>query len=174
MIAKWTADDVIDLFTQSRGKSEEDAREELENFLEQDSSSLNQEQRIMLFAEDFDYEVLVAAEWLTEKKVDIRCYRFALSEEGETEFLACTCIYPPPELTKHAIRRKRGEAAGTYPNWKAALADIENPSVLKFFRTQLETQRKSFLSNRSLQWRDAQGKRRYKVRARTKDAAVTR
>jgi hypothetical protein len=52
----------------------------LEEFLDEDAA-LNGEQRIILLAPD--YEVLVAAEWLTGKyDLDIRCIRLALSAKS--------------------------------------------------------------------------------------------
>jgi hypothetical protein len=41
--------------------------------------AINRSQRIILLAEAFDFEVLVTAEWLTDRyDMDIRCYRLAL------------------------------------------------------------------------------------------------
>jgi hypothetical protein len=61
---------------------------------------LNHAQRILLLAESFDYEVLVAAEWLNEQfNVDVRCARLALSSDGTNEFLTCSVVFPPPEIS---------------------------------------------------------------------------
>ena len=101
-----------------------DPREDFEEFLGEGISAVNQSQRVILLAEDFDFEVLITAEWLTEKyDLDIRCYRLALSTEAERDFLTCTCIYPPPEITEHAIRRKHGILPPPpWSDWEAALA----------------------------------------------------
>ena len=62
--------------------------EEIEEFLLEDIAELTAAQRVVLLADDFQYEVLVTAEWLTEKyDVDIRCYRFSLSADNDSEFL---------------------------------------------------------------------------------------
>src|SRR5262249_24856909 len=108
MVAKWEASQLINERSHFIRKPTEDIEDEIEQFLLEDASNLNQSQRIILLAEDFDYEVLVTAEWLSERYgVDIRCYRLILSADDHAEFLPCTCIYPPPELTQHAIRRRR-------------------------------------------------------------------
>jgi hypothetical protein len=79
---------------------------EIEEFLTEPMDHLNGTQRIILMAEGFDYEVMVAAEWLTETyDMDIRCYRLKLSAEADSKYLSCTCIYPPPEITDHSVKR---------------------------------------------------------------------
>ncbi len=129
---------------------------------------------IILLAEDFDFEVLVTAEWLTEKyELDVRCYRLALSTEAERDFLTCTCIYPPPEITEHAIRRKHGGLPEPLPwsDWETALAETENPAVADFFRSELAAGRENNLRYRRIQWR-FDGKRRFRAMARRKYAVV--
>ncbi len=59
MVAKWKGEQLIQHLANSSNTTQEEAREELEQFLEEDTSSLNQSQRVILLAEDFDYEVLV-------------------------------------------------------------------------------------------------------------------
>jgi hypothetical protein len=173
MISKWPAERFIDVYSKLGANG--DPREQLEQCLEsEDASTLNQSQRIILLAEDFDFEVLVTAEWLTEKyDVDIRCYRLALSSEAGSDFLTCTCIYPPPEITEHAIQRKRGALSSTtlWPDWETALRETENEAVAKFFRKQLAANRESDLKYRRLLWR-FNGKRRFRVMARRSYAIV--
>ena len=56
--------------------------------------------RVILIAEDYDYEVLVTSEWLNEQYgLDIRCYRLSLSVDSAGEYLSVTRSYPPQELT---------------------------------------------------------------------------
>ena len=92
MISKWEYSQVVTSRQQLAGQSEEEVDEEIEQFLLQDVANLNDSQRVILVAEDFDYEVLVTAEWLSEiYNLDIRCFRLSLSAEGNAEFLNCTC-----------------------------------------------------------------------------------
>jgi hypothetical protein len=174
MISKWPAEKFFNLYARTP-KSDHDPREELEQFLEsEDIDVINQSQRIILFAEDFEYEVLVTAEWLTERyEVDIRCYRLALATEAEQTFLTCTCIYPPPEITEHAIRRKQGgsNALPPWPDWPTALSETDNPAVIEFFKTELAANRENNLRMRRIQWR-FNGRRRFRVLARRKYAVV--
>jgi hypothetical protein len=97
MVAKWPADRFIDEFAEATNKSRDAAITELEEFLDQgEVAAINQSQRVILLAEEFDYEVLVTAEWLySQYEVDIRCYRLSLASSGDQEFLTCVRLYPP-------------------------------------------------------------------------------
>jgi len=110
-----------------------------------------------------EYAVLVTAEWLTEQyEFDIKCYRLALSAEENTEFLTCTCIFPPPEITQHAIRRTRraGGKQSRYADWDQALAEVTNKAVADFFKSELAAGRENYLRKRILRFR-FDGKRRF-------------
>ena len=156
------------------GKPNEAVEGDLEDFLGVTIEELNEQQRVMLLAEKFDHEVLATAEWLNEGHgVDIRCYRLELCADGSSEFLACTCIYPPAELAQQAVRR--GKVAGSrslpWPNWEEALAEVDNAAIAAFFRQELEVGREARLPKRELIYR-LHGVRRFYVGARRKAAYV--
>jgi hypothetical protein len=174
MVAKWPMDRFIDEFAEATSKSRDEAITELEEFLEQgDVAAINQSQRVILLAEEFDYEVLVTAEWLYgQYEVDIRCYRLSLATSGDQEFLTCVRLYPPPELTDYAKRRGPGpQARGQFPDWNAALAIIENAALANFVRAELATNRESRPARASLRYR-VNGKLRYRMWARKQFATV--
>ena len=173
MISKWEHGKIIAKRQQFAGQSEEDVEDEIEQFLLQDVANLNDSQRIILVAEDFDYEVLITSEWLSEiYDVDIRCFRLALSAEGKTEFLTCTCIYPPPEITKHAKKRgRKGTTTTKWSNWDDALKAVANKAIVDFFKRELDAGRENSLSKRILFYRFA-GRRRFFMVARKKTVYV--
>lgn len=174
MISKWEYSQVVTQRQQLTGQSEEEVDEDIEQFLLQDVASLNDSQRMILVAEDFDYEVLVTAEWLSELyDVDIRCFRLSLSAEGEAEFLNCTCIYPPPEITKHATKRgRKGKTKGSkWSSWEDALKGITNQAITDFYMRELEAGRENYINKRILHYRVG-GSRRFFVAARQKTAYV--
>lgn len=174
MISKWEQSKIVSQRHQFAGLSEEDAEEEIEQFLLQDIANLNDSQRIILVAEDYDYEVLVTAEWLSEiYDVDIRCFRLALSTENKTEFLTCTCIYPPPEITKHAKKRGRKGITSTpkWADWDEALSTVANKAIVEFYRSELNAGRENRLGKRILYYR-VNGRRRFFVVARKKTAYI--
>ncbi len=175
MVSKWEVDRVYEERLKLTGQPTEDVESEIEEFITESIDNVNAAQRIILMAEGFDYEVLATAEWLTDYyEMDIRCYRLKLSAEESEEFLSCTCIYPPPELTDHAIRRgrtriKRGKQR--WADWDEAISVIENPAVQDFYRTELESGRENHISQRELYFR-VNGKRRFFTGARKTNVYV--
>lgn len=137
----------------------------------EDVEKVNEAQRVILIAEDYDYEVLVTAEWLHEKHgVDVRCYRLPVSTDGPSEYASCTCIYPPRELADHAVQRGRGPAQPMkWGDWEAALQQVANPAVVSYFKKELAAGRDSHLRKRILRYK-LDGRRRWWVSAR-RDAA---
>jgi hypothetical protein len=143
MVAKWEAKRFLDELRTFNNKQRtiEEAKEELEEMLEDgDIETINRNQRVVLLAEQFDYEVLITAEWLTERyNVDIRCYRLALAKNASDDFLTCTRAYPPPELTEVAIRRRRKKEVGDTDaqSWDERLKLVENVEEANFIRQEI-------------------------------------
>lgn len=172
MIAKWDSARLIEECSQQCSQTIEEVEERIEGFLDVELDNLNESQRVILLADAFDYEVLVAAEWLNERyEVDIKCYRLSLSIEGENEFLTCTCIYPAPELTAHAERRKGPSRPLKWSDWESALGTITNKEVSDFFREELAKGRQGYLRKKQLHYR-LNGKKRWNVHARQEHAYV--
>jgi hypothetical protein len=178
MVAKWEPKQFIEelcRFNRRAQQTFEQAKDQLEEILEEgDIEAINRNQRIVLLAEAFDYEVLVTAEWLTERyDVDFRCYRVALAKNGDDDFLTCTRAYPPPELTDIAIRRRQKKEIGAEPStdWDGALKFVENPAVLKFFRQELSAGRPNNVKRRALRFFIGD-RRRFIVLAKRKWARI--
>ena len=168
MISHWEPDEIIQLL-------DEDRQEALAEFLEVDRESINRKQRIVLVAENYDYALLVGAEWLSEKYgVDITCCRIAIAKDAtaQAEYLVCSNVYPAPELVKESVSRGRKQFAGgkvKWADWSTALAGIANPAVKNFFEQELAKDCDSYLLKRILRYRIG-GKRRCWVAARNKNA----
>ena len=173
MVSKWPQDRILTEYCSLVGKAADEGTDDIEQFLNVDIENLNGSQRVFLLAENFDYEVLVTAEWLSESyDVDIRCYRLGLSSDGTAAFLTCTCIYPPPELAEHAIRRRREPGKPSrWQDWDTALAALGNDTVAAFFRKELAAGREYYLPKRILRYR-VNGKRGWAVVARKEHAYV--
>jgi hypothetical protein len=123
MVSKWDLNRFIEEYSQFSEQSLEKSEQDLQEFLDEDAV-INSIQRVILLAEEFDYEVLVTAEWLIRKyDLDIRCIRLALSAESGGEFLNCTCIYPPPEITEQIRLRgsRRGARRIKWTSWGEAI-----------------------------------------------------
>jgi hypothetical protein len=169
MVSQWQPDDFFQLLN-------EDQQEALGDFLEVDRDQINRQQRVILIAETYDYGLLVATEWLSEKYgVDIVCCRIAVATDPETraEYLACSVVYPAPELTTAAMSRgrKRGTGNLKWADWDTALAIVGNPALVSYFQQQLKGNREAYLRKRILHFR-LDGKRRWFVAARRAKAYV--
>jgi hypothetical protein len=133
LISDWTSERLIAERSQFSRKSDSDAEEEIDEFLDEGSSTLNASQRVILIAEEYDFEVLATAKWLSEQyEVSIACWRAELASDTSAEYLSLSCIYPPPELAKAARSRRapRSERPPKWSDWDEALKAITNPAVV--------------------------------------------
>lgn len=166
MISTWELDAFLSLL-------DEQQQEDLENFLDCDMDQINSAQRVILVAESFDYALLIGTQWLCEQyDVDIMCCRIALATDvdGQSEYLACSTVYPPKELVEEARKRGKGKPGSRpdkWSDWESALANIVNQNVVDFYRQRLEENHESYLKKRILRYR-AGGKRRWFMAARRK------
>ncbi len=173
MVSDWQPDQIMEQLRSFHGSG--DAEETLDNFLTEERESLNSAQRIILIAEQYDYEVLVTAEWLTNYyAVDIKCYRLQISKENEeNEYLNCTCIFPPPEIAEHVIQRGRQKSIeeNTPESWEEVFNSIDNQAVLDFFRQEISSGRENQLSHKDVYFR-IHGKREFFIAVRRDYAYV--
>lgn len=168
MISQWEPDEIFQLL-------DEDRQEALAEFLEVDRESVNRRQRIVLVAENYDYTLLVGAEWLSEKYgIDVICCRISVARDAtaKAEYLVCSNVYPAPELANEAVSRGRKHFSSgkvKWADWKTALTGVTNPAVKAFFEQELAKGCDSYLLKRSLRYQVG-GKRRCSVAARNKNA----
>lgn len=173
MISRWSDEQFIRTLAAQSGRTLEECRAIIEEHTGSDVSDANQQQRVLLLAEEFDPALLIAAEWLHENfKVDIRCYRMLLSQEESNDYLTCTCIYPPVEIASLTRRcaPSIGESAGP-SDWSQILKSVENSCVQRFFEQQLGAGAEGRPRYRDLIYRIAES-RRFWVSARTRHAHV--
>ena len=80
MIADWELSQFVQLRMEFSGLARDDVEEGIEQFLDEALDAVNQSQRVVLFAEEYDYQVLTTAQWLCDGyDVDVKCYRLILS-----------------------------------------------------------------------------------------------
>ncbi|MGY0835676.1 hypothetical protein [Azospirillum argentinense] len=174
MIAKWEGDEFVRRVAPFSERAAPQIGADIEEFLDV-PGALNQNQRVVLLAEEFDYSVLVTAEWLSERYgVDIRCYRMVVAADPTGDFLSLSRVYPPLELTDQARMRRAAPAAVREQrprDWNEALEIVRNPNVVAFFRQQIEAGCSGNSAYRELFFR-TQGRRRFTVGARAQYAYV--
>jgi hypothetical protein len=174
LISDWTPERLIAERSRFSRKSENEAEEEIDEFLVEGTSTLNVSQRLVLIAEEYDFEVLATAKWLSERyEVGIACWRAELASEASAEYLSLSCIYPPPELEKAARTRRarRNERPPRWSDWDEALSAIGNQAVVQFYRARLKENWPSRLRRRHLIF-EVDNKRRFIMSARTRHAYV--
>jgi hypothetical protein len=174
LISDWAPERLTAERARFAHKSENEAEEEVEEHLDEGSSTLNSSQRVILVAEEYDFEVLATAKWLTERyELNIACWRAELACDASAEYLSLSCIYPPPELAKAARsrRRPRPERPPSWSDWDEALSEIANPAVVEFYRARLKENWPSRLRRRTLNF-EVDGKRRFSMSAHARHAYV--
>lgn len=174
MISRWTADRFIETLANKYNQSTDDSLAAIEDHTGSNISSINQFQRILLIAEDFDPALLFATEWLHERfGVDIRCYRLQLSQENGNDYLTCTCIYPPIEIATltRGSENRRGQPTTAWASWEAALESVENTAVRDFVQAEVANNQESSPRSRAVTYR-IDGKRRFWIGCRKKYAYV--
>jgi hypothetical protein len=140
----------------------------------EDILALNAHQRVLLVAEEYDYQVLATAKWLSEKhEVDIACWQMEFADDTGAEYLSFACVYPPVELADAARIRGRSHDAKPirFANWEAALEAVKNPAVVAFYNQRLAEKVQNRLRRRMLLF-NIGGKNRFWMSARTKHAYV--
>ena len=172
MISQWSSDHLLE-------KLSDQQQEELESFLaEGELDQINSSQRIILIAEGFDYALLAGTQWLCEQHdVDIICCRIAMATDvdGQSEYLACSTVYPPKELVEHARTRGSSKRSRSrrqkWTDWDSAMENISNQNLVEYYKQRLAKDHECYLQKRILRYR-SNGKRRWFMTARQKLAYV--
>ena len=154
MISEWSEDNFFDTHASFSNSSIDDSKEEIHQFLDQ-IDGINKDQRIILIAESYDFSILSSAKWLTENYgVDIKCYRLLLSDDDGAEYLACSCIFPPPEISEHAQKRtgkkSHSRTMDSPVDWDSYLEGVTNEELVAFVRAELDNGRKNNLKLKRL------------------------
>jgi hypothetical protein len=137
---------------------------------------LNRSQRIILIAEDYDYEVLITSEWIadTKKACDITCIQIALSEDlGGSRYMSCTQLFPVESLEDLAIQRgvQRSVAVAGQKSWKDLIDSCDNEPERQFFHDRIKSGQRTNTNKDSLAYPQT-GTIRWYVEIRAKRAFV--
>lgn len=113
-------DEIFKIFSDYKDIDTGQAEKIIEQFIEEDISQLNQEQRIVLASKEFNSEVISAVLWLRDYGVDIQCTRLSpfLDDDGEL-FIKPETIIPLPEAKDYIEKKeiKQRVAARQQPEW---------------------------------------------------------
>ncbi|MBM4049866.1 MAG: hypothetical protein FJ279_32625 [Planctomycetes bacterium] len=169
MLARWEPKD----FQRHLG---ENRFVELVDFLDVESEAINREQRLLLVAESYDLEVLMAAQWLSEHYgLNVSCIRVALARDGPKGplYLTCSTVFPAPELEETALPRATAVHPTPKPtDWEEVLAELRNPDLADFVRAELERGARALIRMRALRYRHGE-RNRWQIRVRKAEGRGT-
>lgn len=133
MVAKW---DTGRFQKELAGKDDEDA-EELRSLLSDEAFELGTPE-IVLIAETFDPEVILAADWLAEFSVPISAFAVSAVEHGGETLISLDQKFPLAVVDDVYVRRKGNQPPDDEAtSWEEALRSSELPFALeavKIFR----------------------------------------
>ena len=137
-------------------------------------NQLTNRPRLILMAEDFDFQVLKTAQWLRTQSIEVKCVRVAVSEDKEahTRFLSFSVVFPPREIEEEAKMKRLPKREGApSADWKEFLAQISNEALRSFVASNLSLGRENQFAYRTFHFR-IQGSRHFQVWIRPTSALV--
>lgn len=169
MISDWDRDQFRNLLSIEK-------RKEFDEFTI--DTEVNEQQRIILIAEHYDYVILSTAQWLTEfYEMNITCYQVSLARDSVngSEYLSAVQLFPPRPLADQA--RKRGalkrEEANKFPTIEELLRSCSNEVIKQYFEEHLnQTKWRRNKRADSIVYPQS-GKMRFRVRPSRESARVS-
>lgn len=148
MLTNWQTEDYLDAL----GTRSDEGAEELRSLLRGDDFEIGGPE-IVLIAESFDPEVILAANWLHEFGVPISAFAINAVEHGGEMLISLDQKFPLPGLDDQYVRRTKRDSEGgaTTTSWDEAIAEVAFPfarRALDIFRKRTEgsPQRRGFPS----------------------------
>jgi hypothetical protein len=147
MVARWEPQ----RFLRELGTRHDEEAEELRSLLNDEAFQLGDPQ-VVLVAEAFDPEVILAADWLSTFGVPISAYAVSAVEYRGDCLISIDQKFPLAGIDDVYVRRSgRTKGGESVSGWEDALQDIEYPfaqRALNIFRRRIEgsPQRRSFFS----------------------------
>lgn len=111
---KTNTNEVVGILASHDGSSREEAEFKLQQFLDEDDlSSLNNDQRIILASHRFAPEVTSAALWINGKSPDlITCVQLTPYKDGESMYVHASTIIPVPGAEDYLVQVGSGKDDG--------------------------------------------------------------
>jgi hypothetical protein len=103
-----TTEELYQILAESKEIDADQARDLIEQFIDEELDKINQEQRIILVAREFHPDVASAVLWLREHGIDVRCVRIQSFVDAEGNFfLNPEVIIPLPEAEVYTAPQER-------------------------------------------------------------------
>lgn len=105
--SSFTYDEILNIYAEYLGTNEDEAELRIENFIQEETKKLNDQQRIILASREFHSDVASAVMWLRDFGVEIQCVKLEpyTDEDGEL-YINPSIIIPLPEAKDYIKRRE--------------------------------------------------------------------
>ncbi len=104
--SNFTQEEIHEIYADYLGSDEDEAKLNIEEFIEDEMEKVNDSQRIFLAAKEFHSDVVSAVLWLRDFGIDIQCIKLEPFLDDESQlFINPSIIMPLPEA-KDYIKRK--------------------------------------------------------------------
>jgi hypothetical protein len=101
-------DEIYQILADRKKTDADKARQEIEEFIDEELEELNKNQRIILVAGEFHSDVASAVLWLREYEIDVRCVRLrSFRDTDGSFFLSPELIIPLPEVRREPKQQRR-------------------------------------------------------------------
>lgn len=105
--SNFTYDEIINIYAEYLGTNEDEAELKIENFIEEETEKLNDQQRIVLASKEFHSDVVSAVMWLREFSIEIQCVKLEpYIDEKNDLYINPSIIIPLPEAKDYIKRRE--------------------------------------------------------------------
>jgi len=139
-------EEIFSFYAQYLQSDIDEAQLKIEEFLDEELSSLNQNQRIYLVAREFHSDVASAVLWLRDFEIDIRCVRLRPYVDSDNDlFITPDIIIPLPEaknyVEKKEIKRREEKQPTTIrSSFSLEKGNFDIPTLEEMLRVTLERQ----------------------------------
>jgi hypothetical protein len=136
-------EDIFSYYARSLESDSDEAQLKIEEFLDEELSSLNQGQRIIMVAREFHSDVASAVLWLRDFEVDIKCVRLRPYMDADSDlFITPDTIIPLPEAKdyverKEFKRREQKQLTTVRSSFSLEKGDFDDAELERRLRTTL-------------------------------------
>jgi len=136
-------EDIFSYYARYLESDSDEAQLKIEEFLDEELSSLNQGQRIIMVAREFHSDVASAVLWLRDFEVDIKCVRLRPYMDADSDlFITPDTIIPLPEAKdyverKEFKRREQKQLTTVRSSFSLEKGDFDDAELERRLRTTL-------------------------------------
>lgn len=131
--SNFTHDEIINLYAEYLGSNEDEAELNIENFIDDELSKLNDQQRIILASKEFHSDVVSAAMWLRDFGIEMQCVKLEpFIDENNELYINPSIIIPLPEAKDYIKRKETKNKEKSLPkksSFSLEKSDLDNESL---------------------------------------------